>query len=415
MTGTGGQGGEAPLRVLADENMPGVEACCAHLRQGDGASVAMEIRRLPGRTLTAADVADADVLLVRSVTRVDAALLAAGRVRFVGTATIGTDHLDLDWLAQAGIAWSSAPGCNARAVGEWVLATVLRRAAAEGVALAGRTLGIVGLGHVGREVARLARIVGLRVLACDPFLASTDLPADLAGVPLLALDALLAEADIVSVHVPLTRGGEHPTFHLFDAAMLARLRPGAWLVNAARGEVIDNRALLACLSSPGPDRPVAMLDVWEGEPLPDAALMALVAQASPHIAGHSLEGKWRGTWQIVAAAARHLGLRFEVPLVDLLPPEGACSLELPPAAGAAGPATPEQRLAHLLSGVIDLAGDDARLRAVRVADAPAAGFDGLRKAYPVRREFPAHRVHGEAGKFADDPLRSVLISLGFCC
>ena len=177
------------MRIVADDNMPGVEACCA-LLEGEAD---IEIVRRPGRTLTAADVATADVLLVRSITRVDAALLAGSSVRFVGTATIGTDHLDLPWLDAQGIAWASAPGCNARAVGEWVLNVLLQLAAEQGVTLAGRTLGIIGLGHVGRWVARLTRLLGIRVVACDPFLTAADLPDDLAdlrgvlGPPLCAL------------------------------------------------------------------------------------------------------------------------------------------------------------------------------------------------------------------------------------
>jgi len=211
------------MRIVADDNMPGVEACCALL--DDEAGSRIEIVRRPGRTLTAADVADADVLLVRSITRVDAALLAGSRVRFVGTATIGTDHLDLPWLDAQGIAWASAPGCNARAVGEWVLNVLVQLAAEQGVTLAGRTLGIIGLGHVGRWVARLTRLLGIRVVACDPFLSASDLPEDMADMELLSLTALLAVADMVSIHTPLTRSGAYPTHHLLDAAELAQLRP----------------------------------------------------------------------------------------------------------------------------------------------------------------------------------------------
>lgn len=387
---------ERRLRLVADDLMPGVEACCARLRGVD-----VEVVRRPGRQLSAADVRDADLLLVRSVTRVDAALLTGSRVGFVGTATIGTDHLDLDWLQAQGLAWSAAPGCNARAVGEWVLATLLRLAVGEGVPLAARRLGIVGLGHVGRELARLARAAGLSVLACDPFLTTADLPADLADIPLLTLDALLAEADTLSLHVPLTRGGAHPTRHLFDAARLARLRPGCWLVNASRGGVIDNTALRERLAS-GARLSVA-LDVWEGEPSPDPELLAQVFQGSAHIAGHSLEGKWRGTWQIMRAAAAHLGTTLEGRLEDILPSGGELSPDMP----AQG--TREQRLAEVLGQVVRQREDDAALRAALAGADPAAGFDALRKGYGTRREFPAHQLRVAA----DDPLRPLLRALGF--
>lgn len=387
---------ERRLRLVADDLMPGVEACCAGLRGVD-----IEVVRRPGRQLSAADVREADLLLVRSVTRVDAALLAGSRVGFVGTATIGTDHLDLDWLQAQGLAWSAAPGCNARAVGEWVLATLLRLAVSEGATLAARRLGIVGLGHVGRELARLARAAGISVLACDPFLTTTDLPADLAGIPLLTLDALLAEADTLSLHVPLTRDGAHPTHHLLDAARLARLRPGSWLINASRGGVIDNSALRERLAS-GARLSVA-LDVWEGEPGPDPELLAQVFQGSAHIAGHSLEGKWRGTWQIMQAAAAHLGTTLDGRLEDILPRGGELSPDVP----AQG--VPEQRLAVVLAQVVRQREDDAALRAALAGADPAAGFDALRKGYGTRREFPAHQLR----MAADDPLRPLLRALGF--
>ncbi len=385
------------LRLVADENMPGVEACCARLGRD------VEVVRRPGRQLSAADVADADMLLVRSVTRVDAALLAGSRVRFVGTATIGTDHLDIPWLESQGIAWASAPGCNARAVGEWVLNVLVQLAAEQGVTLAGRTLGIIGLGHVGRQVAGLARVLGIDVVACDPFLRVSDLTPALADVPLLGLTELLAASDMVTVHTPLTRGGPHPTWHLLDAGRLAQMRPRAWLINAARGPVVANAALGDRLRQGGL---TAVLDVWEGEPDLDADLLALVRHGSPHIAGHSLEGKWRGTWQIMVAASHALDLKLSGGLPDILPDEGGLSLVLP----AAGE-SPEKRLAALLSDVIALAADDARLRAACHESDPAAAFDRLRKNYPIRREFPAHHVHVGV----DEALHAVLIALGFCC
>ncbi|MES3040306.1 MAG: 4-phosphoerythronate dehydrogenase [Pseudomonadota bacterium] len=388
------------MRIVADDNMPGVEACCALL------DAEVEVVRRPGRTLTAADVASADMLLVRSITRVDAALLAGSRVRFVGTATIGTDHLDLPWLDAQGIAWASAPGCNARAVGEWVLNVLVQLAAEQGVTLAGRTLGIIGLGYVGRWVARLTRLLGIRVVACDPFLSAADLPADLADIELLSLTALLDTADMVSIHTPLTRSGAHPTQHLLAAPELARLRPDAWLINAARGPVIANAALLQVLTERVDSRFTAVLDVWEHEPLVDPQLLQCVRYGSPHIAGHSLEGKWRGTWQIIEAASRHLGLTLSGTLADILPSEGGQVLQLP------ATTTPlEVRLAALLQPVIPLAADDARLRASLYAAAPAQAFDQLRKHYPVRREFPAHQVL----MAADDPQRQLFIALGFSC
>lgn len=384
------------ITVLADDNMPGVEACCAQITGVD-----FTVLRRPGRELVAADVAEADWLFVRSITSVNAALLAGSRVRFVGTATIGTDHLDLAWLNQQGIAWASAPGCNARAVGEWVLAMLVRLAVEQGERLAGKTLGIVGLGHVGRWVATLLAPLGLTLLACDPLLTTDDWPAD-AGVRRTDWPTLLAASDIVTIHTPLTRQGRCPTFHLVNADALAQLKPSAWLLNAARGAVIDHAALSQDLQRQGR---VVALDVWEGEPLLRADVLSRVRYGSPHIAGHSLEGKWRGTWQIAEAAARAEGLALTGGFADILPANELPLLDLP----ATG--EPLARLHAVLQQVLDQAGDDARLRAAQHAAAPGSAFDALRKHYPVRREFPAQHLR----MTADDPLRQLFIALGFSC
>lgn len=384
------------ITVLADDNMPGVEACCAQITGVD-----FTVLRRSGRSLVAADVAEADWLFVRSITPVNAALLTGSRVRFVGTATIGTDHIDLAWLARQGIAWASAPGCNARAVGEWVLAMVVRLAVEQDESLTGKTLGIVGLGHVGRWVATLLAPLGLRLLAFDPLLMADNWPAEPA-VCQVDWPTLLAESDIVTIHTPLTRAGSCPTFHLFDGDALAQLKPSAWLLNAARGAVIDHAALVQDLQ--GQERVVA-LDVWEGEPALRPDVLSRVRYGSPHIAGHSLEGKWRGTWQIAEAAAMADGMALTGRLADILPANALPVLDLP----ATG--KPLARLHAVLQQVLDQDGDDARLRAAQHASAPESAFDALRKHYPVRREFPAQHLR----MMGDDPQRQLFIALGFSC
>lgn len=389
------------LQVVADENMPGVEACWQALMPDRR----VRIRRLPGRQLSAADVADAEVLLVRSVTRVDAALLAGSGVRFVGTATIGTDHVDLDYCRAQGITVASAPGCNARAVAEWVLAALLQLAAEQGQDLAGRTLGIVGFGHVGQQVASLVRPLGLRVLACDP-----ACPGGRPAFPEVAmrvLPQLLSEADMVTLHTPLTRSGPHATQGMIDEVALARMRPDAWLLNAGRGDVVDGDALQAWLAS---GRGQAVLDVWPGEPRLDQGLLSRVRWGSPHVAGHSVEGKWRGTWQVIEAAARQLGhsTPAQAALTPLLPVVTRLAPSVP---APEGMISDTLRLAVLMRQVIDLAGDDQRLRASVQTDDPVHAFDALRKHYPARREFTALTLT----LAPDDPLRDVLIALGFSC
>lgn len=388
------------IQVLADESMPGVVDCLRHLP-------AVRLRRFSGRRLQAADLVDVDWLLVRSITPVNAATLGSARPRFVGTATIGTDHLDIDWLQQTGIAWSAAPGCNARAVAEWVATALALLARDTGMDLGERHLGVVGCGQVGRQVARLARALGLRVSLCDPFL-DTD-PTGL-GLPLLSLESLLAQVDVVSLHTPLTRDGAHPTQGMIDAGALARLRPGSWLLNAGRGEVIVAADLLAQLQA-GRDLQV-VLDVWPQEPALPPALLAQVRWGSPHVAGHSLEGKWRGSWQIIAAACAAEHLPAPPPLLALLPAIGQQRLPWP----AAGRPLAE-RLAELLTACVDLPGDDRRLRAAVAVDGSGAGFDALRRDYAVRREFMAHDLlASSSGPAAEDAgLRRILGELGFRC
>lgn len=372
------------MRIIADENMPLVAECLP----------GHELQRLPGRGLRREALLQADALLVRSVTRVDADLLAGTPVRFVGTATIGTDHIDLPALAALGIAVAAAPGCNARAVGEWVATVLATWAAERGRPLPGLTLGVVGLGNTGRAVLALARVLGLRVVGCDPYVT-------LPGVGQLPLPDLLGTCDAVSLHVPLTRDGPHPTHHLLDADALARLRDDALLINACRGEVVSGEALAAVLDA----RPglVAVLDTWEGEPRVDAGLLARVRLGSPHVAGYSQEGKWRGTAMVAAALCRHFGLPAPAPLEQLL-----AGVPVPAPLQPQGD-SPAARLAAVLQQACAIGRDDAALRAAVAGPDPLAAFDALRRHYPPRREFTAHTVALAPG----DPLAPLLAGLGF--
>ncbi|EKD5498365.1 4-phosphoerythronate dehydrogenase PdxB, partial [Pseudomonas aeruginosa] len=302
------------MRILADENIPVVDAFFAD--QGS-------IRRLPGRAIDRAALAEVDVLLVRSVTEVSRAALAGSPVRFVGTCTIGTDHLDLDYFAEAGIAWSSAPGCNARGVVDYVLGCLLAMAEVRGADLAERTYGVVGAGQVGGRLVEVLRGLGWKVLVCDPPRQAREPDGEF-----VSLERLLAEADVISLHTPLNRDGEHPTRHLLDEPRLAALCPGTWLVNASRGAVVDNQALRRLLEG-GADLEVA-LDVWEGEPQADPELAARCLIATPHIAGYSLEGKLRGTAQIYQAYCAWRGIAERVSLQDVLPETWLAGLQLNP-------------------------------------------------------------------------------------
>lgn len=372
------------MHLVADENIPLLDEFFAAFGS---------IRRLPGRAITAADVRDADLLLVRSVTQVNRALLEGSRVRFVGTCTIGTDHLDLDYFAAAGIAWSSAPGCNARGVVDYVLGSVLTLAEREGVDPAARVYGVVGAGQVGGRLVNLLRGLGWQVRVCDPPRQAAE------GGDFDSLEQIIDECDVISLHTPL----DASTRHLFDTTRLAALKPGTWLINASRGAVVDNAALRSLL----PQRPdlKAVLDVWEGEPQADVELAALCQLATPHIAGYSLDGKLRGTAQIYQACCRALGVAEQVSLVDLLPAPWLSELSID------GSADPAWALASICRAVYDPRRDDADFRRSLVGDADTrrAGFDRLRKHYPMRREIDGLRVRIQGDSA---PLAALVRALG---
>ena len=372
------------MHLVADENIPLLDEFFAAFGS---------IRRLPGRAITAQDVRDADLLLVRSVTQVNRALLEGSRVRFVGTCTIGTDHLDLDYFAEVGIVWSSAPGCNARGVVDYVLGSVLTLAEREGVDPAARVYGVVGAGQVGGRLVNLLRGLGWQVRVCDPPRQAAE------GGDFDSLEQIIDECDVISLHTPL----DASTRHLFDTTRLAALKPGTWLINASRGAVVDNAALRSLL----PQRPdlKVVLDVWEGEPQADVELAALCQLATPHIAGYSLDGKLRGTAQIYQACCRALGVAEQVSLADLLPAPWLSELSID------GSADPAWALASICRAVYDPRRDDADFRRSLVGDADTrrAGFDRLRKHYPMRREIDGLRVRIQGDSA---PLAALVRALG---
>lgn len=265
-----------------------------------------EVEYLESEDITPEAVRDADALLVRTRTRCDEALLGGSRVTFVGTATIGLDHIDLPWCAAHGIEAVNAPGCNAPAVAQWVLAVVARMMTKTP---ADTVLGIVGVGHVGSIVENWARAIGFNVLRCDPPRRRAE------GGDFIALNELIARADIVTLHTPLYREGPDATYHLVDARLISALRPNAILLNAARGAIFHTEEVLRALSA-RPDVRLA-IDCWEGEPQLNEQLLRRAEIATPHIAGYSLEGKHRATSLVVSALARHFGLPIDLGYIDM--------------------------------------------------------------------------------------------------
>jgi len=345
------------MRIVADANIP-------YLHDAFGALG--EVVTMPSRELTAERVRDADLLLVRSTVRVDAALLAGSRVRFVATATIGIDHLDTAFLDGAKIRWASSPGSNADSVVQWFAAAMARVPD-----VAQRQVGIVGVGNVGRRIERLFRAIDVKPpLLCDPPRARTE-----GAGAFVTLDEILERCDLVTLHVPLTRSGEDATFHLVDAR---RLRKDAVLVNACRGEVLDTKSALAV------DNPL-LLDVFEGEPKPDERLVARAAIATPHIAGHSLDGKANGTKMIYDAACAFLGVTPTwTPRQSLPPPPGAIVVDRRDDGVAAA--------LHAVAAGYDPSADDAALRALVERGDDGTGFRKYRENYPERRELDGRPV-----------------------
>lgn len=375
------------MRILADENIPYAREAFEQL----GGVVQM-----PGRAITRDALRDTELLIVRSITKVGPSLLEGTPVCFVGTCTIGEDHIDKAWLAEQGIGFSSAPGCNANSVAEYLVAALLALAERHRLDLDRLSLGIVGVGNVGSKVARKAEALGLACVLNDPPLAGQT--GDTKYRP---IEEILA-CDIVTLHVPLTRDGPHPTFHLVDKAFLERMKPGAILINTSRGAVVDGNRLLAALET-GRLRG-CVLDVWENEPAIDVNLLECVDIGTPHIAGYSFDGKVNGTMQVYAAACRHLGVEPAFDVTPLLP-------EPPVPAVTVYPDEPDA-LALAVRTVYDIMADDAAMRELLFLpdEERPARFDALRKHYPVRREFFNTRV--ELAQ-PDETLENRLSGIGF--
>lgn len=360
------------MKIVADPNIPYVAEAFAAVGN---------VVTVPGRQIEPRVVRDADLLLVRSVTPVNAALLDGSRVKFVATATIGVDHIDTQYLAHRGIGFASAAGSNANSVAEYIVAALLELAHRHKFQLRDKTLGVVGVGNVGSRVVRYARALGMRVLPNDPPRQRAENLPDF-----VSLDRVLNEADFVTFHVPL----QPDTRHMLHHDNLHRF----WLLNSSRGAVVDNRALLKAID--GDRIPGAVLDVWENEPKISPELLDVVDLGTPHIAGYSFDGKASGTQMIYDAACRHFGLpaKWQPALPAVAP------LELSISSGE----DQEAALRRILRQVYDITADDARLRE------DVLSFDKLRAEYPVRREFHnfALRLQGAPAK-----LQETCRALGF--
>lgn len=357
-----------------------------------------EVENIAERDIDSAVVRNAAMLITRSKVKVNRALLENSSVRFVATATAGYDHFDISSLKERGIAWYSAAGCNANSVAEWVVAALLKLAVERNMQLEGKTLGIIGVGHVGSRVVALAPALGLRILLNDP-------PRQLAeaGSQWSSLNTLLSESDIVTLHVPLTNEGPHATRGMVDADFFSRMRPGAIFLNASRGEVVDEPALMQALDNKQVSH--ALLDVFAHEPDVNPALAEKANLVTPHTAGYSYEGRVRGTELCYLAACSILKVK-PTWTPPPLPADPARIIQL-----SDSQANPIAALAEAVRTAYNIRSDDASLRAGLGSDEAARRkyFQRLRSHYPIRHEFPAYTIHPSA----PPPLANALTRLGF--
>lgn len=394
------------MKIIADANIPFVVECFSSIG---------EVMVVKGREITPEVVADADALLVRSVTRVDSSLLAGSKVRFVGTATIGFDHVDTEYLSRNDIGFASAPGSNANSAAEYVIAALLEIGQRHKIDLEGKSIGVIGVGNVGSRVAKKTAALGMKVKLNDPPLQRQT------GNPKYLPIEELYDCDFITFHTPLTFQGIDKTFHLADEKFFKRVgcalhiernmvgtaHPtlGTVLINTSRGAVVDSRALKAAMKT-GCVKAVA-LDVWENEPNIDTELLEMVDIGTPHIAGYSLDGKIAGMIMIYKALCDYFGIEAKYDIKDFLPEPAVPELTVNPRDG-----DEQEVLWQTVRKIHDVSEDDQKLRQILKESAEKKGkiFDSLRKNYPVRREFQNTKV------ILDPPCQSLakkLSGIGF--
>ncbi len=346
------------MQIIADRQIPFLPS---------GNSIYGDFKTLSSTEITNASIKEADALLVRTRTRCDAALLNGSRVRFIGSATIGTDHIDLDYCKQAGITVCNAAGCNAPAVMQYVVTVLAELSARLHKPLETLTLGVIGVGHVGRLVALAAEALGMRVLLNDPPRAQDE-----GHQGFTELEELLPQADAVSLHVPLSGS----TRNMVNERFFDRMQPGAWLINTSRGEVVDESSLLRHRRRLG----ALALDVWNGEPRINKAILEITDIATPHIAGYSIQGKHQATAMILKALASYAGLNTTADIQALSPST------LPEIMTIDKGINWREALLLAVQKTFPIFETDHELRL------KPDNFESIRNNYPLRNDFSAHRI-----------------------
>lgn len=378
------------MLIFADENIPLVKEAFREFG---------EVITCSGRDMSREKLKDAEVLLVRSITKVNHELLEGTRVKFVATATIGTDHIDIDYFNKQGIGFASACGSNAASVAEYVMTALLCLANRIGFKLEGMSIGVIGAGNVGSRVVDMAEGLGMEVLENDPPLRRKTKDARYKKIQ----DVI--NANIITLHVPLTYDGMEATFHMVNEKFLSGLRKDAIFINTSRGPVVETGALYGCIKKN--KFQAVVLDVWENEPDIDRALLKSVDIATPHIAGYSFDGKVNGTSMIYKACAEFFGLKPAWKQRDFMPEAPIREIEI-----TGTDAEDEKVIYNAVRRLYDIEKDDIALRKILGLRQKERGayFDRLRREYPVRREF-----FNTAVKIRDnsEKLKDKFLSLGF--
>jgi len=371
------------IRIIADNKIPYLKGVLEPWA---------EVSYLPGSQINKDTAKDADALLVRTRTKCNPDLLSGTAVKFIGTATIGFDHIDTHWCDENNVCWTNAPGCNSSSVMQYIASALMNISSESGLSLSRLTIGIIGAGNVGSKVQKLAQSLGMRVLLNDPPRQRKEQNSIFVDLP-----ELLGKSDIITLHVPLNMGGEDNTFHLFDRDAFRRVKKGSWLINSSRGEVVDTDAIKEALA--GEILSGAVLDVWEKEPEIDIPLMHMAFLATPHIAGYSADGKANGTSMVVNELCKFFG----IPPIDWFPasvPEPEEPLLLLECHGK----TPEEIARRAVLHTYNIMEDDVRLRF------DPSRFEKERENYPLRREFPSYSIDLRGGT---EKTRTLISSLGF--
>jgi len=371
------------MKIVADNKIPFLKGILEPFA---------EVVYLPGKQIDNKILKDADALLIRTRTKCTESLLKGTKVKFIGTATIGFDHIDTKFCAKNGIYWTNAPGCNSTSVQQYMAAALLKMAFEFRFRLKDKTIGIVGVGNVGSKVEKLAHLLGMNVLLNDPPRARKEGKKNFVN-----LRTVLNESDIITLHVPLNVVGEDCTWYLFNDMSFKKVKKGTWFINTSRGEVAETGPLIKAMESGKLGG--AVIDVWENEPDIDMRLMSGTFLATPHIAGYSTDGKANGTSIIVNALSGY----YDLPLKDWYPPEVPEAEDQVISISEAGK-TSEDVLVEAVSRTYNIDQDNINLRF------SPADFEKLRNDYRIRREFPAYTVKLNGGTRQS---REMLQQLGF--